>query len=73
MTRDDTVTGDIRFRLSNYADNLPEGDCRGVEIRCGPMPGVVQYSSAAIAITSIELLCRFQTDHFYRSCWCLEG
>jgi hypothetical protein len=73
MTRDGTVTGGIRFRLSNYQGNLPEGVCRGVKMRCGLMPGVVRYSNAAIAITSVELLCRFQTDHFYRSCLGLAG
>jgi hypothetical protein len=67
------VAGDIRFRLSNYQGNLPEGDCRGVKLRCEPMPGVVRHSNAAITIVGVELLRRFQKDHFYRSSLRLEG
>jgi transposase-like protein len=71
MTTDGTPPGDIKFRLSNYLSNLFEGDYRGVKLRCEPMPGVVRHSNAAI--TSVELLRRFQKHRFYRSSLHLEG
>ena len=73
MRTDGLLPKGTKLRSSKYLNNLIEQDHRGVKFRTSSMLGLKNFESAAITITSVELLRRIHENQFALSRLKIKG